>query len=169
MVWIVFDLILKKKVPAMYPADALLFLAGAPMIAGFLLRPHRQPTRAQRTARPLDFSLLSVVVALPICFVRGLLAVHLAERSWIQPQLRLAFGHGNLLLASVLLVFWRDSSGPWKTFYGWFGGAVAFNGIWFYVLNHAIENDVYFTGSWYDIPYSGSFALFTAVGLMGTG
>ncbi len=32
-----------------------------------------------------------------------------------------------------------------------------------------MERDVYFTGSWYDIPYSGSFALFTAVGLLGPG
>ncbi len=39
-VWITFDLILRKKLPSMYPADALLFLAGAPMLAGLLLRPH---------------------------------------------------------------------------------------------------------------------------------
>ena len=44
-----------------------------------------------------------------------------------------------------------------------------FNGVWFYVLNNAIERDVYFTGSWYDIPYSGSFAVFTAVGAAGIG
>ena len=44
-----------------------------------------------------------------------------------------------------------------------------FNGIWFYVLNRAIERDVYFTGSWYDVPYSVSFALFTAVALLGQG
>ena len=36
LVWITFDLILQQKVPSMYPADALLFLAGAPMIAGLL-------------------------------------------------------------------------------------------------------------------------------------
>jgi diguanylate cyclase (GGDEF)-like protein len=34
-------------------------------------------------------------------------------------------------------------------------------------LNKAIERDVYFTGSWYDIPYSASFAAFTLLGLMG--
>ena len=48
-------------------------------------------------------------------------------------------------------------------------GAVVFNGIWFYVLNDALEKNLYFTGSWYDIPYSGSFALFTAVALLGPG
>jgi hypothetical protein len=44
-----------------------------------------------------------------------------------------------------------------------------FNGVTFYVLNRAIEKDVYFTGSWYDIPYAVSFALFTAVAVMGQG
>jgi diguanylate cyclase (GGDEF)-like protein len=68
-----------------------------------------------------------------------------------------------------LLAFWRESLGRWKTFYACFCAAFVFNGVWFYVLNKAIERDIYFTGSWYDVPYSGSFALFTAVGLLGTG
>src|SRR4051812_44993652 len=58
MVWITFDLILQKKVPAMFPADALLFLAGAPMFAGLLLRPHRQPSERSARLGALDFSLL---------------------------------------------------------------------------------------------------------------
>src|SRR4029077_12722608 len=48
-------------------------------------------------------------------------------------------------------------------------GAFAFNGVWFYMLNRALEKEVYFTGSWYDVPYSGSFALFTAVAMLGPG
>jgi diguanylate cyclase (GGDEF)-like protein len=168
MVWIFFDLILKKKLPAMYPADALLFLAGAPMLAGLLLRPHRQPSERSARLGALDFSLLLLwwlylYVSFVVCwqYITPNEAGYNRNYDWLS-------GTETLLLASILLVFWRVSSGPWKTFYGWFGGAVAFNGIWFYVLNHAIEKDVYFTGSWYDIPYSGSFALFTAVGLMGT-
>ena len=58
LVWITFDLILQRKVPAMYPADALLFLAGAPMIAGLLLRPHRQPSERSARLGVLDFFLL---------------------------------------------------------------------------------------------------------------
>jgi hypothetical protein len=58
VVWIVFDLVLQKKVPSMYPADALLFLAGAPMISGLLLRPHRQPPERSARVGLLDFLLL---------------------------------------------------------------------------------------------------------------
>ncbi len=55
VVWITFDLILHKKLPGMYPADALLFLAGAPMMAGLLLRPHRQAPNAARVLEHWTF------------------------------------------------------------------------------------------------------------------
>lgn len=168
-VWIFFDLVLKKKLPAMYPADALLFLAGAPMLAGLLLRPHRQPTERSARLGALDFSLLLLwwlylYVSFVVCW-----QYISPNEAWYNLNFDWLSGTETVLLAAILLVFWRVSSGPWKTFYGCFCGAVAFNGIWFYVLNRAIEKDVYFTGSWYDIPYSGSFALFAAVGLMGAG
>ena len=57
-VWITYDLVWRQKMPSMHPADALLFLAGAPMFAGVLLRPHRQPSeRSTRLGLP-DFFLL---------------------------------------------------------------------------------------------------------------
>jgi diguanylate cyclase (GGDEF)-like protein len=169
LVWIAFDLFLKKKVPAMYPADALLFLAGAPMIAGVLLRPHREASERSARLGVLDFLLLLLwwlylYVSFVVCwqYVSPNEGAYNRNFDWLS-------GTETILLASILLLFWRESSGRWKIFYGCFCGAVVFNGVWFYVLNRAIERDVYFTGSWYDIPYSGSFALFTAVGLLGTG
>jgi hypothetical protein len=40
--WIAYDVVLQKAVPTFFEADILLFLAGAPMLAGLLLRPHLQ-------------------------------------------------------------------------------------------------------------------------------
>jgi len=169
LVWITYDLILQRKVPAMHPADALLFLAGAPMIAGLLLRPHRQPSERSARLGVLDFLLLLLwwlylYVSFVVCW------------QYISPN-ELAYSHNfdllstaeTVVLASIVLVFWRETSGRWKTFYACLGGAVVFNGVAFYVINGAIGRDVYFTGSWYDIPYCGSFALFVAVGLLGRG
>jgi len=167
VVWITFDLVLQRKVPAMYPADALLFLAGAPMFAGLLLRPHRQPS--ERTARMgvLDFLLLLFWwLYLYVSFVVCWQYVSPNEGAYNR-NFDLLSGADSILLAGVIAVFWRESSGRWKTFYACLCGAVVFNGITFYVLNRAIEKEVYFTGSWYDIPYSLSFALFTAVALRG--
>ena len=167
VVWIIFDLVLKQKVPTMYPADALLFLAGAPMIAGLLLRPHRQPSERSSRLGVLDFLLLMLwwlylYVSFVVCWQYVSPNVDLYNRNfdfleWAE----------TILICCVLVVFCLQTSGKWRTFYAGLCGAFVFNGVWFYVLNRALEKEVYFTGSWYDIPYSGSFAVFIAVAMLG--
>lgn len=166
--WIVFDLFLKKKVPVMYPADALLFLAGAPMIAGLLLRPHRQSSERMDRLGILDFLLLVlwwlyVYVSFVVCWQYLSPNEDMYNRNF-----DVLSGAETMILAGILMLFARETTGSWKKFYTAFSGAVIFNGISFYVLNRALEKDIYFTGSWYDIPYSASFAVFTAVALLGT-
>lgn len=165
--WIIYDLFLRRKMPAMFPGDALLFLAGAPMIAGLLLRPHRQPQERSARLGILDFLLvllwwLYVYIAFVICW------------QYISPNLDaynrnfdFLSGAETVIFAAIPFIFWLETSGVWKKFYAAFCGAVVFNGVAFYVLNRALEKDLYFTGSWYDIPYSGSFAVFCAVALLG--
>jgi diguanylate cyclase (GGDEF)-like protein len=168
-VWIGYDLFLRTKMPPMHPADALLFLAGAPMMAGLLLRPHREPSTHSSRLGALDFSLLMLwwlylYVSFVVCW------------QYISPNqdgynrnFDILSWTETVLLTAVLTVFFFQSEGKWKKFYGGLWIAVVFNGVWFYVLNHAIELDKYYTGSWYDIPYSGSFAVYTLVALLGYG
>ncbi len=169
MVWSVFDLILQRKLPDMYPADALLFLAGAPMIAGLLLRPHREPSTASARLGLLDFLLL--VVWLLYLYVSFVLCWQYAYPN--QPQYSKNFDllseTSSLLLAAVLFLFWRESSGRWRKFYAFFCGAAVFNGLALYFINDSLERGVYYTGSWYDIPYCASFAVYAAVPLAGQG
>lgn len=165
--WIIYDLFLQRKMPAMFPGDALLFLAGAPMIAGLLLRPHRQPEERSARLGILDFLLvllwwLYVYIAFVVCW------------QYVSPNLDaynrnfdFLSGAETVIFAVVPFIFWLETSGAWKKFYAAFCGAVVFNGIAFYVLNRALEKDLYFTGSWYDIPYSGSFAVFILVAVYG--
>jgi diguanylate cyclase (GGDEF)-like protein len=166
-VWVTFDVILQKKIPPMYPADALLFLAGAPMLAGLLLRPHLRPSERSVRLGLLDFLLLLLwwlylYVSFIICW------------QYISPNEAAYNRNYDILSAAEAVVltlaagfFWRQSAGAWRTFYGWFCLAAGFNGVMFYVLNHAIEDNVYYTGSWYDLPYWVSFVLFTAIALFG--
>lgn len=169
VVWIVYDLVLRQKMPTMSPADALLFLAGAPMMAGLLLRPHRQPSPQNSRLGVLDFSLLALwwlylYLSFVVCW------------QYISPN-GSAYDHNfdwlsaaeNALLAMVAAAFWKESKGRWKTLYAALFGAVVFNAASFYWLNLAIEKDVYFTGSWYDIPYTASFAGFLLVAFLGDG
>ena len=168
-VWIYYDLFLQRKMPPMQPADALLFLAGAPMMAGLLLRPHREPSPQSARLGILDFSLLFVwwlylYTSLVICWQYAYPNLDGYDRNFDTLSLVEA-----VLLASILSIFWLQTSGQWRKFYSALWVAVVFNYVSFYVLNRAIERDVYFTGSWYDIPYSGSFALYAVAAGLGAG
>jgi len=169
MVWTTFDVILRWKMPAMYPADALLFLAGAPMIAGLLLRPHRQPSERSARLGALDFLMLFLWwLYLYVAFVVCWQYVSPNEAGYNRNFDVLA-GSGTILEVGIVAMFWRRGSGPWKKFYLRLCGAVAFYGVTFYLLNFAIERGVYYTGSWYDVPYALSFVGFTAAALSGYG
>ena len=168
-VWIGYDLFLRAKMPPMHPADALLFLAGAPMMAGLLLRPHREPSMRSARLGAQDFSLLMLWwLYLYVSFVVCWQYVSPSQDGYNRNFDILSWTE-TVLLTTILTVFWFQSSGRWKRFYGGLWIAVVFNGVWFYVLNRAIELDKYYTGSWYDIPYSGSFAVYTFVALLGYG
>jgi len=169
LLWIVFDLVLQKKMPVMFSADALLFMAGVPMLAGLLLRPHLQPSERSARLGALDFSLL-------LLWWLYLYVFYVICWQYVSPDLTHYDKNYDLLdageafvIASVLGVFCYLASGRWRKFYRLFFGAVLFNTVAFYLLNHELNKGVYFTGSWYDLPYSASFAAFTAVALAGQG
>jgi len=167
MVWNVFDLLLEKKVPEMYPADALLFLSGAPMIAGLLLRPHRQVDEKNARLGLLDFLLLLLwwlylYVSFIVCWQYRVPNVTLYNRNF-----DILAAAETVGLATILLFFLRESSGLWRRFYAVFCCAAVFNGIAFYLINHSLELGVYYNGCGYDIAYGSSFGLYILVPFLG--
>jgi len=169
LVWIAYDLVLRKQMPAMHPADALLFTAQVPMLAGLLLRPHLKPSERSSRLGALDFLLLLLwwlylYQSFVMCwqYISPVQAIY--DRNY-----DLLFEAEELVLLAVLGLFCYQSSGRWRRFYAYFCAAMLFNSAAFAQLNRAIERGVYFTGSWYDIPYAASFSVFTAVALMGRG
>jgi diguanylate cyclase (GGDEF)-like protein len=169
LVWIRYDVFLQQPMPRMHPADSLLFLAGAPMMAGLLLRPHREPSSRSARLGALDFSLLMLWwVYIYICFIVCWQYIS-PNQAGYDRNFDVLSGAGTALLIVITLIFCFQTSGRWKIFYASLAGAVMFNGIAFYVINRAIEKELYFSGSWYDIPYVGSFALFTVTALLGNG
>lgn len=168
-VWIYYDLYLGYQMPPMHPADSLLFLAGAPMMAGLLLRPHLEPSARSARLGVMDFCLLLLwwiylYISLVVCWQY----VYPNQEGYNRNFDRLSLVEA-ILLTGVLVAFWAETSGRWRRFYVALCGAVIFNYVWFFVLNRALEKEVYFTGSWYDVPYSGSFALYAAAALLGYG
>jgi len=169
LVWIAYDLVLRKQMPAMHPADALLFTAQVPMLAGLLLRPHLKPSERSTRLGALDFLLLLLwwlylYQSFVMCWQYISPVQSIYDRNY-----DLLFEAEELVLLAVLGLFCYQSSGRWRRFYAYFCAVMLFNSAAFAHLNRAIEKGVYFTGSSYDIPYAASFSAFTAVALMGRG
>ena len=167
LLWIVFDLVLQKQMPEMFSADVLLFVAGVPILAGLLLRPHLQPSERSARLGALDFSLLLLWWLYLYVFYVICWQYISPDQAHYDRNYDLLDAGEALVLACVLGVFWYRASGQWRKFYGYFLGAVLFNSTVFYLLNRELHKGAYYTGSWYDLPYSASFAAFTVVALAG--
>jgi diguanylate cyclase (GGDEF)-like protein len=165
--WFVYDVVLRKPLPEMFAGDAILFLAAVPMLAGLLLRPHLDPSHRSMRFGILDFLQLMLwwiyfYVYLVICW------------QYVSPNA--AFYNLNfdglylvevLVVAGVLALLMKQSTGEWRRFYGLFFGAVVYNYITVLAENRAIEANTYYNGSWYDTPFLASFAFFMIVAMRG--
>jgi len=163
--WCYFELVLRREVPTPFTGDVVIFLHLVPMTAALAMQPHvRQEERVSRLGS-LDFAMLLiwwlylyVVTVIPWQYVHqdatlyehNLNIVYLIEK--------------GALLAGLVVVCYR-SQGSWKTIYANWVGCTLTYGLSSYWANWAIEKQVYFSGSVYDVPISASMAWITWIGL----
>jgi len=165
--WIFYDLILRKPMPEMFPGDAVLFLAGVPTLAGLLLRPHLEPSHQSVRLGVIDFLQLMTwwlyfYAYLVLCWQYVSSNATLYNRNYDALYL------GEILVQAVVLaLLLRQSAGSWRRFYALFLGVVLFNYLSVQAENLAIERGTYYNGSWYDIPFIASFALYVVVAIKG--
>jgi diguanylate cyclase (GGDEF)-like protein len=167
VLWMYFDLVLRKEVPNPFVGDILLFLSNVPMLAALLLQPHLDPVERRRSQRRVDFVLLLLWwLFLYLFFVIPWQYVVLDEARYSWNYIRL-----SVFLSSALLLFlgflWLHSFGRWKLFYASLFGAQLFITASGSLANLAIEEHLYYPGSWYDVPYAAALASVTLVGLLG--
>jgi diguanylate cyclase (GGDEF)-like protein len=165
--WIAYDIFLHQPMPEVFAGDVLLFVAGVPMLAGLLLRPHLQPSARSARLGVLDFLLLMFWwVYLYVYFVECWHYVSKSDALYNQNFDRL-YVVEIVVLTIVMGMLWRRSTGAWRRFYAKFLGAVLFNSVVFLVENFAVEQNKYYVGSWYDTPYLASFVVLMAVAISG--
>src|SRR5271167_1277692 len=58
VMWMYFDLVLRKEVPNPFVGDILLFLSSIPFLAALLLQPHLDPAKGRESKGTVDFLLL---------------------------------------------------------------------------------------------------------------
>jgi diguanylate cyclase (GGDEF)-like protein len=165
--WMYYDVLLQKQVPMLFAGDVLLFLPGLLMLSGFLLRPHLQQSPHSARLGAVDFLLL-------VLWWVFLYAYLVSSWQYVSPNEALYNrNYDNLYLGEILIVLGvltqliRFGSGQWRRFYILYSGAILLNYLWFVLENRAIENYTYFVGSWYDVPYLASWALFLPIAAAG--
>jgi diguanylate cyclase (GGDEF)-like protein len=165
--WILYDVVLRKPLPEMFPGDVLLFLAGVPMLAGLLLRPHLLPSARSVRLGILDFlQLMLWWIYIYVYFV--MCWQYIAEDSALyNVNYDRLYLLECLILLAVLGLLLKQSAGPWRRFYAYFLAAALLNCLTVAAENRAIEAKTYYSGSWYDILFAASFVLFMVVAITG--
>ena len=165
LLWIYFEVYLKKDVPNPFVGDVILFLHIVPMIAALALQPHVEQDERTTRLGSLDFALL-----LTWWVYLYLFAVIPWQYAWMdetvyEHNLNALYLTEKLVLLGALLLLWSRSKGSWRTIYAhWFGASVTY-ALFSYLANWAIEKNIYYTGSLYDVPLAASMAWVTVVGL----
>jgi len=166
-IWTYYGVVLHHEVPGLFVGDILLFLAGVPMFAGLMLRPHRRAGHAP--FRFIDLPLLVLWwLSLYLFFVTPWQYVIPDEvRYW--PNYNAVLLAEDMVAIGLLLFLWWDSAGKWKRFYGSFLGSQTLIAAAAYLANHAIETKSYYPGSWYDALIDVAVTWFAVTALLGWG
>jgi diguanylate cyclase (GGDEF)-like protein len=167
LMWMYFDLVLRKEAPNPFVGDILLFLSNIPFLAALFLQPHLDRVTERNSRGTVDFLLLLLWwLYLYLFFVVPWQYVVLDEAKYGADYNRLN-GLLDIVLLLTLAFLWSRCFGRWKWFYATFFAAQLLITTSGYVANVAIEKHVYYPGSWYDIPYSVALTAFTLVGFFG--
>jgi len=163
--WCYFEVFRRQNVPNLFVGDVVLFIHLVPMIAAMAIQPHVQQDQRNTRLGSLDFSMLLIwwlylylVTLIPWQYVYP-------DPATYEHNLNVIYLIEKLVLLSGLAVLWRRSTGYWQSVYAnWFGCTLTY-GLSSYIANWAIERNVYFSGSLYDVPLAASMAWVTWIGL----
>ncbi len=167
VIWMYFDLVLRKEAPNPFVGDILLFLSNIPGLAALLLQPHLEAVEGRKSTSRVDFLLLLLwCLYLYLFFVIPWQYIVLDEARYGSNYNRLS-GLLDVVLLLAAGFLWRHSGGGWKRFYAGYFGAQLFLTASGSLANQAIDQHLYYPGSWYDVPYAAALASFTMVGFVG--
>ena len=162
--WTYYEVYLHQPVPGLFAGDILFFLRGIPLMAALALRPHLRRGDLRMRFGYLDFALLLtwwtylyVFVVLPWIYAQPLLAQY-------DYNFNLLVNIQNLFVVAGFAVFWLRTKGAWRVVYANLFGAATTYMLSSLILNVAIEDGRYYTGSLYDLPLLSSFLWFGFAG-----
>jgi signal transduction histidine kinase len=164
--WTYYEVYLHQPLPMMFSGDIVFFLRGIPMLAALALRPHRKLEELHLRFGYLDFVLLFIWWT--FLYVYTVLPWMYAAPSLEQYNytFNVVTNIQNMVVVVCLGILWMRSWGAWKTVYANLFGAATLYMLSSLVINVAIDNGQYYTGSLYDLPLISSFLWFALAGVI---
>src|SRR5208337_107507 len=164
--WSYFEVYLRTEVPNPFVGDVVLFLHLVPMMAALAVQPHREQGDHTPRTGSLDFAMLLlwwlylyVFTVIPWQYV-------FRDETVYEHNLNIVYLTEKIALLVGVAMLWSRARGLWKTVYiNWFGASITY-ALSSYLANWAIEKQVYFSGSIYDVPLAASMAWVTLIGLI---
>jgi signal transduction histidine kinase len=167
LMWSYIEVVQRREVPDPFVGDIVIFLHFVPMMAALALQPQTQQNDHEARLGRLDFVLL--LTWWVFLYLFGVIPWQYAQTD------ELAYGRSlNALYLTEKLVFlvglvivWSRSRGGWRVIYAhWFGASLVY-ALSSYVANWAIQRNLYYTGSLYDLPVAASMGWISVVGVLG--
>ena len=156
--WNYFEVLLRQDVPEVFTGDVVLFLHLVPMMAALAVLPHLRDDERDIRIRMLDLSLLLIWwIFLYVYVVIPWQTVQVDEAIY-GPNFNLLYLTEKLVLLVSLAILAYTAQGGWRHVYGQLLGASALYASSSYLANWAIERQIYYSGSVYDVPLTISIA-----------
>lgn len=160
--WCVWEIVLHRRIPDPFVFDIVLFFHPVPILAAVAWRPDFENKEGRVLLSILNFMMLMGWWIFLYAFI-------VFPHQYVVPNINaydtyyeLLYGVQNALLVSVLLLAAWTSSGGWRRLYLHLLGAFALYGINAQLLDRAASAGSYYSGSWYDVPFVGTFAWISA-------
>jgi signal transduction histidine kinase len=165
--WSYIEVVLRQEVPDPFVGDIVIFLHFVPMMAALALQPQALQNDHEARLGRLDFVLLLTWwVYLYLFDVIPWQYAHTDELAYSR-SLNALYLTEKLVFLVGLVIVWHRSKGGWKSIYAhWFGASVVY-ALSSYVANWAIQRNVYYTGSLYDLPVAASMGWISVIGVLG--
>ena len=150
--WIVVEVIRKQQIPDPFWADVVLFFHFVPFTAAMIVRPHLPGEFRKIVLSAIDWTMLLlwwlymyVFLVFPSQFIHP-------NQTQYDNSYNTLYLAENLVWLTLLALFFMTTRNEWKYIYGNLLAAGTLYIVASRVINLAIQNGSYYTGSIYDVP-----------------
>jgi signal transduction histidine kinase len=164
--WTYYEVYAHRPMPVVYSGDIVYLLRGIPMMAALALQPHRKRGEPQLRFGYLDFVLLLTWWVFLYAFAVFPWIYAMPSEAHYNFNYNLVMNVQNAVIVGGLALLWLKAKGAWQVVYVNLFGAAAMYTLSSLLINRAISDDKYSTGSLYDLPLISSFLWYALAGFI---